>query len=394
MAIIKNILVGILGMMLFLPWIQRSAEIFTISPLSGDFVPAPKPEFSLKNWKEGVFQSQTEKFTEEKIGFHTSLVRLRNQQDYFLFSMANAEGVVVGKNGELYEQDYIRAYLGGDFIGESTLEKKIRRLKFVQEKLKAMGKDLVMVFEPGRASYSPENIPDRYFKMYPKSKSNYSSMLENIKKFDIRYIDFNQYFIENKNKSPYPLYPKQGVHWSKYGSIVVADSIKRYIEGMRGISLGKMITTNTELSDSLKFTDYDAGKAMNLLFEMPHSKMAYPQLKFEDLPLDKRPSLLVISDSYYWNIYTAEIPMHLFKHGEFWYYNSIAQFDQDKAREVKSLDLKKEIEAKDIIMIMVTERFLYNYDWRFIDNLYEMFTPELQIDEPYKYAILTFLFDS
>jgi hypothetical protein len=382
----KQLLWGLILVMLFLPWVQRSLEIFPIKDLNGDFVPAPKPVFDLSTWKMGEFQSKTERYTEEKIGFHNFLVRLRNQLDYSVFRMANAEGVVVGKTGELYEQDYIRAYLGGDFIGQSTIEKKFRRLKFVQEKLKSMGKDLVLVFEPGRASYSPENIPDRFKYIYPPGNSNYNCMLKEADKLKINHIDFNKYFKDQKDKSKYPLYPKQGVHWSQYGSYLVADSLKHYIEKLRGIQLGDLHFQVTGLSDSLKYTDYDAGKSMNLLCEMAHPKMAYPNLTFTDKPVSDRPSVLVISDSYYWNLYIAEIPMHLFRHGEFWYYNAIAQFDQEKAKEVPALDLKKEIETKDVIMIMVTERFLYNYDWRFIDNVYELFTPELQIDAPYRYA--------
>ncbi len=33
----------------------------------------------------------------------------------------------------------------------------------------------------------------------------------------INHIDFNSYFVQNKGKSKYPLYPQYGIHWSYCG---------------------------------------------------------------------------------------------------------------------------------------------------------------------------------
>ena len=58
------------------------------------------------------------------------------------------------------EYDYIRSWLAIDYPGDSFIEKKLQRTKYVQEYLKReKGIDLVIVFEPGKASFYPEYIP-------------------------------------------------------------------------------------------------------------------------------------------------------------------------------------------------------------------------------------------
>ena len=84
-------------------------------------------------------------------------VRINNQIDYSLFNIPNSEGIVIGKEGYLFEKDYIRTCLGKDFLGKSVIDKKLLRTKFIQEFLKTKNIDLIIVFEPGKASFFPQS---------------------------------------------------------------------------------------------------------------------------------------------------------------------------------------------------------------------------------------------
>ncbi len=113
---LEKILVVAVFIVLVLPSIQKEYPIFRVKKLDGDFVLAEKPVFNRTDWYNGSFQTAYDKYLEDHIGFRDFLVRLTNQIDYSLFRVPHAEGVLVGKNDQLFEYDYIREYVWDDFI--------------------------------------------------------------------------------------------------------------------------------------------------------------------------------------------------------------------------------------------------------------------------------------
>lgn len=383
---LKRVLFSISLLIIFLPAFQRFIFNIPITPLQGDFKKLERPVFQKDDWFKNTFQDAYSQWLEQQTGFRNLLVRIYNQIDFSLFSKANAEGVVIGKDNFLFEHDYIRAYLGGDYIGYTAIDKKLRRFKFLQEYLKLKGKDLVLVFEPGKASLYPEKIPEPYLLRYPKDTNNYEVFLNRAKSLNIRHIDLNDWFLSLKSSVPYPLYANTGIHWSSYGMFLAADSLVRYLEKLRNIDLQEMVLDSFQLSLRAKETDYDAATALNLLCSISNPTLAYPVYHFTRDPEKEKISVLTVADSYYWNIFNTRLPLHLFNNEAFWYFNAMVYPDSYvKETKVDSLDLTAEIEKQDVIFLMVTERFLYKFDWDFIDRLYDAYTPELEQDYPYLY---------
>jgi hypothetical protein len=162
---IKNLLFLVLMMILLVPSIQSKFKWIKEVPLSGAFKPpvdTVNNSLSISSWFEGSFQELYDDDTRYKVGFRNLLIRLNNQLSYSLYSKANAEGVIVGRRNELFEEDYIREYLGQYFVGDSVWIKKALKLKAVQDTLASMGKTLVVIFEPDKASFYPELIPSQY----------------------------------------------------------------------------------------------------------------------------------------------------------------------------------------------------------------------------------------
>ncbi|HNS16372.1 MAG TPA: hypothetical protein PKH94_06470 [Bacteroidales bacterium] len=372
--------------LLFIPFVQNQLHIFPIRPLNGDFILPEKPALQKSGWLSGDFQAKYNPYLEQCLGLHNSLVRLHNQIDFTLFKKVHAEGVVIGRHNVLHEQDYIRAWTGEDFIGSTTWDKKLGRLKFVQDHLKkTYGIDLVPVLEPSKARFSPETLPEGPAER-KKEPSNYTYIVKKLNELNIRFLDLNACYLALKDTSRYDLYPRYGVHWSVYGMTLMADTMVKYIERMRQIDMPDFSVERIIVSDSLRDTDYDAAKPLNLLFELPHGPMAYPVIRFEDRKGKTRPDVLVEGDSYYWNIYNARIPDHCFNNHAFWYFNALVYPDSyDDSTFTADLDIRAEVEKKDVILIMSTERFLFKYDWGFTDALFEAYTPDLEPDPHYSY---------
>jgi hypothetical protein len=373
-GILKNIAFAIILLMMILPGLQGYFGIFEEKPLHGAFESAEEASLTAGKWFRGEFQEAAENRIGKRSGFHNSLVRMYNQLDYSLFGKLNAEGLVMGNNGQLYEYDYIRAWMGEDFIGEQLLDKKLRRFRFLQQHLKEKyGTDLVLVLEPGKASVYPDDIPARY-KHKPVDTTNYEYIRDRAKDLGINLIDFNAWFMAMKDTASWPLFPKQGTHWSEYAMWYAADSLLHYIRDIRDITLGAVVRDSMVISSRLQSTDYDAGQTLNLLCSLPHSPMPYPVYHFNTEGITHKPNVLAIADSYYWNIFNTRIPEKLFNNQAFWYfYKKVYPDSYHGDKLVKDLDLRAEVEKQDVIFFMSTERFLYKFDRGFVDDLWEIY---------------------
>jgi hypothetical protein len=333
---------------------------------------------------KGKFQDEVESYFKDHTGFRNFLIRLQNQVDFSIFRKANVEGAVIGKNKQLFEYDYIRSWLAIDYPGDSFLEKKLQRTKYVQEYLKReKGIDLVLVFEPGKASFYPEYLPENY-KELKTGPSTYERYRKRAEEVGIDFIDLQQYFLQLKEQSEYPLFPRYGTHWSVYGMKFVADSLLNFIEKRRGIDLTNVSVDKTETSYIPRDTDDDVLKTMNLLFAMKGELLVYPVLSFDTTHPGERPNVLVIADSYYWNIFNMRIPKYVFANEAFWYFNTLVYPDHYlKPTYTKDINFVVETEKQQVIFVMITERFLHKFDWRFIDQLYDLYTPDWLKDPVY-----------
>ena len=371
------------------PAVQKEFSLVQIKELDGDFILAEKPDFNLNDWMEGRFQSAYESYIDDHIGFRNSLVRLNNQLDFSLYRIPHADGIVVGKSDQMFEFDYIREFTGNDFIGEKVIDKKMRKLKFLQHYLKKEKDiDLVLVFEPGKASFYPEYIPDRFLKD-KKGKRNSEEFRQKANKYGVEYIDLDSWYRNDlKGKTDYPLYTPYGIHWSIYGMTYAADSLLKYIETVRQIDLVKATIDSLRIDISANLPDYDVGIAMNLMWRLRETdSLAYPVYGFGDTAGKTKPMVLTVGDSYYWNIFNTGIPEYVFRNEAFWYFNSAVYPDTYiHPAFVSELILKDEIEKQDVIFLMVTARFLYKFGWSFIENVYKLYAPQSEFDKEDDYA--------
>lgn len=379
-----NIVLVLIIALISMPLLQMRFRLIGEKPLHGAFVPAGNPDFSRSNWYSGAFQDQVEKYLKDHIGFRNFLVRLQNQLDFKLFRKANAEGAIVGIDRQLFEYDYIRSWLGTDYPGDAFARQKMNRTRYVQDYLKReKGIDLVVVFEPGKASFYPEYIPSRLAKQ-KAGPSTYDRYLALAREAGVDFMDFHAYFMQLKTSSKYPLFPRYGTHWSVFGSRFAADSLIRFIENRRGIELPVYHADSVVISAEPWDTDDDVLKTMNLLCGLKGEELAYPVFTFDSAAQGDRPWVLTVADSYYWNIFNTRIPKHLFANEAFWFFNSLVYPDfYYGPKYMSELNLKEEVEKQDVIFLMVTERFLHKFDWRFIDRLYALYTPEWLRDPVY-----------
>jgi len=352
---------------------------FPIMPLKGHIVYAEYTEFTWQSWFDGSYQKDYEKYLEDHIGLRNVFVRINNQIDFSLYRKCQNKGIIVGKEDYLYQGNYLSAYLGETFIGHEAINDKCQKIKAVQEELKTLDVELFIVLAPGKASMFPEYIPDRYFNDSIGINNN-EAYMACFEELGIKHIDFNTLFQNMKDTSSYPLYHKCGIHWNTYGAYLALDSIVRYMETAKGIDMADMSYEGIEMSEIPRFTDYDIGDALNLLFRIPDQAMPY-HYGYKYLTEGKvKPNLMVIADSYYWTIYNLHNSKLIWNEQDFRYYNMQLFSPDQPDKELTEINIF-ELQKFDFIMIVYTETNMHVLANDFFDKSYAALFETRRIDE-------------
>jgi hypothetical protein len=368
----KYLLLLVMGVLL-LPLFQECTSIFTEKKLHGFYVPAKKPLAGFTGWWNGTFQDSFELYHNEQFGLRNFCVRLHNQIEYDLFRHPNAKEIISGKNDYLYERKYIAAYNGEDYIGNAAVLEMARKLKRLQDTLSKKKVTLIIAFAPGKASFYPEYIPADMIK--PGKPTNYKNLSAAFRMAGVNFIDYNSWFIQQKEKATCPLYPKTGIHWSRYGSIVALDSLIGYVESKRGIDMPSLVMKGYTWSDSLHSPDDDIGKSLNLIFPPEPVLMAYPDYNFESPNQKAKVKMMVIGDSFFWHLFDIRLAPRSFESIDFWYYNANVYHTDGRQPEKaeNAVNNVLETENNDVILLMASEASLSGFGWGYIDDAYEYY---------------------
>lgn len=365
---------------LFLPMIQMVKPFVEVGPLFGSIVPTAKDSLTLEAWFDATYQENRNKYINEQFGFRNTAVRLHNQIAFSLFRKAKANGVIIGKEDYLYEIKYINAFRGAEEINQSELDSNLFMLKAIQSKLKEKGVELIVVMNPGKASFYSEFIPDEFPMV--SDRSYYSEYQKGLKAQGIQHIDFGKWFREMKGKTPAPLFPKTGIHWSQYGATLAADSLVNYCMKLFGRDMNEFAwdKRNLPLSTTMESVDDDIGLGMNLYSPIEVLPMAYPRVGVNDKygvsfgNSGIQPKVAVISDSYFFNLMQLPWAPDIFESLNFYFYNKqLHKRPEGTMTNSDPLSQMKEIEKSNVVFVMATECNMDKLGWGFISSAYKYF---------------------
>ncbi len=371
----KKIMFGLILILICSPIILMRINISNPIENKSEMTENKDPEFSLKSYLSGVYQKDKEKYINNHFRGRTLLIKLHNQIDYSLFNKLNARDIIEGKDGYFYELNYIKAYLGLDFLGESEINSKVEKLKAVQDTLEKLNKKLIVVFAAGKGTFFPEYIPQKFLSQ-KTDKTNYAYYRSALTNKNINFVDFNSWFVQMKNHTKYPLFPKAGIHWSAYGEFLAADSIRNYVANITNREMPKFILEKVVWSTKNIQNDYDIGAGLNLIFDLPTYPMGYPQFKISnsELKSGKTPKVLVIGDSFYWGMYNFGMSDKVLGNGQFWFYNQQVYPDSFvNPITVNDVDFQSKMDENDAIILMCTDANLPRFAFGFIDRIYNFY---------------------
>lgn len=348
--------------------------------LEGSYVPAEDPDFTWDKWWEGTYSELKNNWVNEHFAFRNTLVRLSNQIKFSLFKQSPNPDFVVGKDNYLYQLGYINQYTGQDYIGDKAIEDSVKQLKTLQDALSQINKHLLVVLAPSKARVYPEYLPVDVEKKRA-AETSYTSYTKWLKQYGVNVIDFNAIFLNKKAVADYPLFPKYGVHWSRLEAIRAADTINRYFSVRTQREIPKLVIRKINASDSLVAVDKDALTLLNLLSQPRIEKVGYPEAEILDAYKSSL-HVLVISDSFWWDIYDLQIPWYCFASNEFWYYNTTAYSSAWLgSKSVNELDVKKKILQNDLVLLVCAESNINRLGFGFVKGAIEALKRPTKVTE-------------
>ncbi len=368
----KHILFVLIMIMLVLPFVQHQFNLPKIKPLKGAYSTPQKPLWNAVNFWNGTFQDSMNTFIEQSIGYRPHFVRLHNQLQYSLFDTINAQGVILGKEGYLYELNYIKAYYGLDYVGDKKVNEDVQKTVAVANWLKENNKLLLIVLAPGKGNFFPEYIPETY-EAYKRGSTNYDTYYEKLKQEQIAVIGGNHLFNAVKDTSQFALFPKAGIHWSYYGLGLVFDSVFQLIEHHLDREFIDFEITNINVSSKLKSPDRDLWEGMNIILPPDDYPMPYPEFKFKITDPNQMPDVITVADSYYWQWFGGGYPLKGFKDNSFWYYNKQVFYPDDRPMKDRAVvPILDAVLNTDVILILQTDANMNRFSFGFIDELYAL----------------------
>ena len=393
MKILKSVLAFIIILVMFLPVIQGATGFFNEVPLKGAYERPKIDTLNRKNWFERNYQKSAAEVVNDVLPLRPFLVRIYNQADYLLLGSINASGIVEGRNKVLFETGYIDAVQGKDYKGEQMIIHQLEGLRYIQKTLKKENVDFIFIISPSKARFYPDLYPHHYHKR-PAGISNYDKMVELLgTRFrDIHFNNMDKYFCGLRNKSDLPVYPRGGIHWTTYAARVFAfDSMLHYMASLRPVPMLGLKLSSVYWTSRLDPTDEDMVQAMNLLLPLYHDSLPYPRFSVTNIT-GYRPNILMISDSYYWNIYSLPLTRLLFRRNDFWYYNRTYYplwfYTRPPWKDM--VLLKHELKSHDFIILMATELnipSLFNFVEDFA-SCYDPNNPQVKAEQERKKALI------
>ena len=361
---------------LALPLFQSVTRFPPDVPLTGVENTATPPTRSLAAWWNGTLQTEFDAWLTPRLGLRGVFVRTANQINYTLFGelpKRNGTQVLMGRNGVLFEKVYVDAYNQGGGRPEAELKNVSESTRRLQARLAADGIAFLLVIAPSKAEIYSEFLPQTAdVTGRPGRRSNYQNIMEFLRQDGVNVVDAHELFLEWKREPNAPkLFANGGTHWNQYGAARVVSRIMEELSRLTGKDLPQLNVVGTETNRIIVDSDNDLGDLLNL---WSSRSLAGPQIHpvLETTPGTYSPDVLVIGDSFVFTLTNWMDRQQLYRKRDTYYYYNRQYFypeEPNVALDKPQLDLLKEIQGRDAIVIEVSEYWLPRIGFGFVRDL-------------------------
>jgi hypothetical protein len=360
---IYNVLFFLLVLLLVIHVAFYPFKIIRDLPLNGYYEKPVKPTFSFTNYFSKGFQDSTENYVKYTFGLFPGLTRIHHQVDYSFFGKLNVASIHRGKSGYLFRFG-TGAFANRTFAPDAA-QKYARQYAMFTDSLKRLGKSSIWIITPDKNDVFREFLPDSI--PHPISLNWFYRDFGNaLKEKQVDFIDFNEVTFREKNKFPFPVFNKGGIHWTHTYAARCFDSLCNHLSANGSISVHNKI--DYKKSTMLWAPDFDIEQSANLLIPLEKEQLFHADVTCENGCRQK--TVLLIGDSFchawmwngwFYNCFSTE--------SEFWYYNREAfKLDNTPLGLVDHKNVRNYLKKFDVIIIAFSAGNVESLDYGFMED--------------------------
>lgn len=362
---VYNILTGFLILCMIFHFAFSPLHWIRDKELDGYYKVPEDTKFTVTGYLSRAFQDSTDKYLNYRFGLFPGFTRIHHQIEYSLFGNIQVQDVHRGKNGYLFR--YYPNYFAGRHFAEGVTDAYADRYARFKDSLKAAGKNVIWIFTPDKNIVFREQLPDSLSGVSQQNRF-YAQLKNSFDKKHIEYIDFNEQAINDKNKYPFAVINKGGVHWTSSYAARCYDSLCRYWKRTMDISISNTFTDKPQRNPW--GPDIDIEYAANLLVPLEKENIFFTTVASQSNAKDKK--ILLIGDSFMhvwmWNSWVKEC---FSSESEFWYYNREAnQLDNTLKRTLDHKNVRESISKFDTFVIVYSAANIEQLDYGFMEDVY------------------------
>ena len=360
--------------------LQGFTHVVKMTPLKG-YVPDEQPvKLTFKTYYDGTYQNYLTEHAKRNSGFREVCIRSYNQCLFSLFRKSTNDNIITGNHKEMFLKMYLDEVTGKTFKShyaskeafEAEAQQNIKKTLVLIDSLQKHNTAFLFVEAPSKTWVYPEYMPQTYQDsiMSFSIQDYYTQLFE---QNGIPHIDFLSYFKSLKGKTKYPLYTQYGTHWAENTIPFVADSVLQKIGSLVGQEMPHIICVDENVQTAYTLRDGEIENLMNLLLPIRKPAVPQPIMALSDTTLHK-PNILVIGDSYFIQLHESCFA-DCFDRCDFWKYN-----DEVITKKIEFLgkvsyypEVYKVIDEVDLVMVITTSVYAYNYMFGFCETANEAF---------------------
>lgn len=336
-----------------------------------------QPEISSpRDLVTGRFQDKVETWLKQNIGFRGYFVKTDNQINYSVFnefSRSHPRKIILGKNKQLFEEQYIDVYNRLDVPPVRVLEDKVAGIKKLQDLLKRRNVEFLLVLTPSKATVYPEYIPEKYILRGNLAKKDiYQLIMPILKRYGVNVVDGRAQFLDLKKQGVTGLFPSSGTHWSLYGGYRFATALIGCMEQALGRRLVRIESKQTIVSGEPIELDKDVARLGNILFTRSlFTEYRYPVTGPDSGSGAYRPDILLVGSSFCWNIlYYLDMNNTCSRINFYYYFNTDYSYPGKRKGMIDrdGVNWERDVLSRDIVIIETNESQIREAGFGFIEK--------------------------
>jgi hypothetical protein len=297
------------------------------TPRLGKVVFPLEPRWTLAGWLSGDFQRRADHWFSHVVEPRGWAIPLMNQLLYsgFAKSYMGDRTIVIGRQGELYQVDYVQRYCrGGELDDAPALDTAAAAAGRLQARLASAGTAFLVLVTPNKAAVQPERLPLGACRPAGDPAARRRHFVSSLRAAGVDVVDGHALVAAMKAEDPLPPFPRGSTHWSRLVGARVAGVVMRELARQRRADLGGVDILEVRWDGLPEKSDRDLAELLTLFRPPFDYRVGVAELGCRTTSAGRERALVTVGGSFLHQVLEPITECGLFKRVEhFFYYDEL-----------------------------------------------------------------------